>query len=122
MTCAHGGPGELYRLLQLAISTFTVSFCSSCYSGGLASMRAELHMSEVLAILGVSLYVLGFGLGPLVFAPLGELYGRVSTFYAARAFGTHDNPAAYCLCGHRFDIHHVPSGRCPGPRCSHYSR
>ena len=44
-------------------------------------MRAELHMSEVLAILGVSLYVLGFGLGPLVFAPLGELYGRVSTFH-----------------------------------------
>ena len=40
-------------------------------------MSKELHMSQVLAILGVSLYVLGFGLGPLVFAPLGELYGRV---------------------------------------------
>lgn len=40
-------------------------------------MTEELHMSEVLGILGVSLYVLGFGLGPLVFAPLGELYGRV---------------------------------------------
>ncbi|KAI0747878.1 MFS general substrate transporter [Daedaleopsis nitida] len=65
---------------QLATSTFTVSFCSSCYSGGLESMSAELHMSEVLAILGVSLYVLGFGLGPLVFAPLGELYGRRIVF------------------------------------------
>ena len=42
-------------------------------------MRQELHMSETVAILGVSLYVLGFGLGPLLFAPLGELYGRVST-------------------------------------------
>ena len=65
-------------IAQLATSTFTVSFCSSCYTGGLPFMRAELHMSDVVAILGVSLYVLGFGLGPLLFAPLGELYGRVS--------------------------------------------
>lgn len=41
-------------------------------------MEAELHLSTTVAILGVSLYVLGFGLGPLLFAPLGELYGRVS--------------------------------------------
>lgn len=66
--------------LQLGLSAFAVSFCSSCYSGGLASMSAELHLSTTVAILGVSLYVLGFGLGPLVFAPLGELYGRVSLF------------------------------------------
>ena len=45
------------------MATFTVSFCSSCYSGGLASMDRELHMSQVVGILGVSLYVLGFGLG-----------------------------------------------------------
>ena len=43
-------------------------------------MSAELDLSTTVAILGVSLYVLGFGLGPLVFAPLGELYGRVSRF------------------------------------------
>ena len=40
-------------------------------------MSKELHLSQTIAILGVSLYVLGFGLGPLLFAPLGELYGRV---------------------------------------------
>ena len=40
-------------------------------------MRHELRMSTETAVLGVSLYVLGFGLGPLLFAPLGELYGRV---------------------------------------------
>ncbi|KAJ3007909.1 hypothetical protein NUW54_g3362 [Trametes sanguinea] len=53
-----------------------------CYSGGMASMDRELHMSQVVGILGVSLYVLGFGLGPLVFAPLGELYGRRIVFIA----------------------------------------
>ena len=40
-------------------------------------MSKELHLTQTIAILGVSLYVLGFGLGPLLFAPLGELYGRV---------------------------------------------
>ncbi|KAJ3476096.1 hypothetical protein NLI96_g11395 [Meripilus lineatus] len=66
--------------LQLAFSTFTVSFCSSSYTGGLASIERDLHISEELAILGVSLYVLGFGLGPLTFAPLGEAFGRRPVF------------------------------------------
>lgn len=48
---------------QLALGTWTVSFCSSSYTGGLALMMKELHMSREVAILGVSLYVLGFGLG-----------------------------------------------------------
>ena len=46
-------------------------------------MSAELGLSTKVAILGVSLYVLGFGLGPLIFAPLGELYGRVSRLSSA---------------------------------------
>ncbi|KAH9853982.1 MFS general substrate transporter [Lenzites betulinus] len=61
---------------QLAMATFTVAFCSSCYSGGLPAMDKELHVSEEVGIIGVSLYVLGFGLGPLLFSPLGEVYGR----------------------------------------------
>ncbi|KAM5539116.1 hypothetical protein V8D89_007339 [Ganoderma adspersum] len=73
---------------QLGLSAFAVSFCSSCYSGGLASMSAELHLSTTVAILGVSLYVLGFGLGPLVFAPLGELYGRRIVFVVTSSIFT----------------------------------
>ncbi|KAI0340631.1 MFS general substrate transporter [Trametopsis cervina] len=66
--------------LQLAIGTWTVSFCSSSYTGGLARMESDLHMSREVAILGVSLYVLGFGLGPLLFAPTSEVYGRRIVF------------------------------------------
>ncbi|PIL23769.1 MFS general substrate transporter [Ganoderma sinense ZZ0214-1] len=73
---------------QLGLSAFAVSFCSSCYSGGLASMSAELDLSTTVAILGVSLYVLGFGLGPLVFAPLGELYGRRIVFVVTSSIFT----------------------------------
>lgn len=36
----------------------------------------DLHASEEVTILGVSLYVLGLGIGPLFVGPLSELYGR----------------------------------------------
>jgi hypothetical protein len=36
----------------------------------------QFHVSKEVAILGVSLFVLGLGLGPLVAGPLSELYGR----------------------------------------------
>jgi hypothetical protein len=54
---------EVSILLQLAFTTWTVSFASSSYSGGLTFTIREFNISEVVAILGVSLYVLGFGLG-----------------------------------------------------------
>jgi hypothetical protein len=57
---------------QVALNTFTVSFCSSSYSGGLKFIQRDLGVSQDVAILGISLYVLGFGLGPLVWAPVGE--------------------------------------------------
>ncbi|TFK55294.1 MFS general substrate transporter [Heliocybe sulcata] len=65
---------------QLAVSTWTVSFGSSAYSGGLKFTENMFHVSEEVAVLGISLYVLGFGLGPLVFAPMGEMYGRRRIF------------------------------------------
>ncbi|KAF9066857.1 MFS general substrate transporter [Rhodocollybia butyracea] len=65
---------------QLALTTFTVSFSSSSYSGGLEGVTRDLHVSDEVAVLGISLYVLGFALGPLLFAPMGEIYGRRIVF------------------------------------------
>jgi len=48
---------------QLAVTTFTVAFGSSVYAGGLKYVVHDLGVSEELAILGISLYVLGFALG-----------------------------------------------------------
>ncbi|PPQ66843.1 hypothetical protein CVT26_009622 [Gymnopilus dilepis] len=48
---------------QLALTTFTVSFSSSVYSGGLLDTMRDLNVSSNVAILGISLYVLGFALG-----------------------------------------------------------
>lgn len=58
---------------QLAYGTFCVTCCSSTYSGAIPYMMEDLHMSEEIALLGLSVYVVGFGLGPLLFAPLSEV-------------------------------------------------
>lgn len=58
---------------QLAFGTFCVTLCSSTYSGAIPFMMRDLDMSEEVTILGLSLYVVGFGLGPLLFAPLSEV-------------------------------------------------
>ncbi|KAJ7285595.1 MFS general substrate transporter [Mycena rebaudengoi] len=73
---------------QLAFCTWTVSFSSSVYSGGLEYMARDLHISDNVAILGLSLYVLGFALGPLMFAPMGEMYGRRLVFFITLALYT----------------------------------
>ncbi|KDR73421.1 hypothetical protein GALMADRAFT_608214 [Galerina marginata CBS 339.88] len=65
---------------QLALSTWTVSFSSSSYSGGLEYTMRDLGISYNVAILGISLYVLGFALGPLLFASVGEMFGRRIVF------------------------------------------
>lgn len=36
----------------------------------------DLHTSHEVAILSVSLYVIGLGIGPMFVGPLSELYGR----------------------------------------------
>ncbi|KAF8589941.1 MFS general substrate transporter [Ramaria rubella] len=66
--------------VQLALGTWNISFTSSSYSGGLNEMTTALQASRTVAVLGLSLYVLGFGVGPLLFAPLSEMYGRRIVF------------------------------------------
>jgi multidrug resistance protein len=68
-----------------AFSAFTVALASSAYSGGLAKIIKHFAISEEVALLGVSLFVVGFAIGPLVWAPLSERYGRRYVFVASGA-------------------------------------
>ena len=79
-----------FLTLVVAIATLAVALISSAYTGGMAEMMAELHMGQEVATLGVSLFVVGFAVGPLFWAPLSELFGRqvlfISTYAALTAF------------------------------------
>ncbi|OAX81596.1 hypothetical protein ACJ72_04064 [Emergomyces africanus] len=41
-----------------------------------AQIMEEFHCSRIVATLGLSLFIFGLGVGPLVLAPLSEFYGR----------------------------------------------
>ncbi|KAK4050498.1 hypothetical protein OIO90_005081 [Microbotryomycetes sp. JL221] len=58
------------------IFTLLTAFTGSAFAMGTDSMMAELDCSLELATLALSAFPLGFGLAPLVLAPLSEVYGR----------------------------------------------
>jgi len=60
----------------VAIATLAVALASSIYSGAIRSIEAEFNPSTEVAILGVSLFVVGFAAGPLLWAPISEVTGR----------------------------------------------
>lgn len=81
---AHGY--QWWVTILVASFTFVFTFSSSAYSGAIGSIRSEFPgYQEQTYIAGLSLYVAGFALGPLVWAPLSELYGRRIVFLLSYA-------------------------------------
>lgn len=57
-------------------TTCWITFASAVYSAALGQVSEDFQVSKEVAASGVSLIVFGFGLGPLIWAPLSEVYGR----------------------------------------------
>ena len=68
--------------LMVAFATLAVATVSTGYSAAIPQVIAEFHCSIEVATLGTSLFVLGFAVGPLMWAPMSELYGRQVLFFA----------------------------------------
>ncbi|OAX80988.1 hypothetical protein ACJ72_04676 [Emergomyces africanus] len=60
----------------LGWTTIISSFTSSIFSAAIVEVSRIYGVSTQVGILGLSLYVLGFATGPLIWAPLSELKGR----------------------------------------------
>lgn len=60
------------------------------YSPGIPHIDRQFHVGEEVGTLGISLLMLGFGLGPLLWAPISELYGRkpavLAPYFVAAVF------------------------------------
>jgi MFS family permease len=51
-----------------------------------AGIGKEFGVSKDVTILGISLFVVGIGLGPLFFGPLSEVYGRNIVYQVSYTF------------------------------------
>lgn len=96
------GPDDPYRPMnwnfkKKCITTmaygFTAMFAtfgSSVYSPAVNEIAQEFNIGSEVSILGISLLLVGFGIGPLIWAPLSEVYGRklavLTPFFVASMF------------------------------------
>jgi len=61
----------------LSILTVITPLGSSMFAPGIPNIMAEFHNSDsTTATFILSIYILGFAFGPLVIAPMSEIYGR----------------------------------------------
>ncbi|KAG9233370.1 major facilitator superfamily domain-containing protein [Amylocarpus encephaloides] len=65
-----------YCTMVVAATCFVVAFCSSVITADIIGVQEEFNRSEEVALVSISIFVVGFGIGPMVFAPLSEVLGR----------------------------------------------
>lgn len=82
------GPDDPYRPINwptrkkvittvlYGLVTMSSTWESSAFAPGTAQIAAEFHVSRQVATIGTSIFLVGYGLGPLLWAPLSEVFGR----------------------------------------------
>ncbi|KAI9815117.1 MAG: hypothetical protein M1827_002960 [Pycnora praestabilis] len=82
------GPDDVYRPLNwpfrkkvittvlYGFTTMGATWASSVYSPAVNQISEQFHVGTEVSLLGLSLLLVGFGVGPLLWAPLSEVYGR----------------------------------------------
>ena len=66
--------------IVIVIMTATITFCSSIHSAAIGGVTRSFDCSKTVATLGVTTFLIGFATGPLLFAPLSEIWGRSFVF------------------------------------------
>ncbi|KAH7327945.1 major facilitator superfamily domain-containing protein [Stachybotrys elegans] len=64
---------KLSLSLLICLYTFVVYTSSAIYTSSIDGIRARFGVSGIVASLGLAIYVLGYGVGPLLFSPLSEI-------------------------------------------------
>lgn len=67
---------KLIMGVMLAFDALSASMGSSIFSSATGPVAAEFGVGREVGTLGTSLFVFGYAFGPLLFAPMSELYGR----------------------------------------------
>ncbi|KFY95121.1 hypothetical protein V500_02905 [Pseudogymnoascus sp. VKM F-4518 (FW-2643)] len=74
-------PKKWGMIILLAFITFLTPLASSMFAPGIPQVMEEFgSTSNTLATFLVSIFVLGFAFGPLLMAPMSEIYGRLPVY------------------------------------------
>ncbi|KAK5630312.1 hypothetical protein RRF57_006027 [Xylaria bambusicola] len=66
-----------WMTFAISYSTWIVVLYSTAYTSSIPGLMEEFNVSDqTIATLGVTTYLIGLGLGSLIWAPISELYGR----------------------------------------------
>ncbi|KAI1652498.1 MFS general substrate transporter [Daldinia decipiens] len=72
-------------VITVGMGSLCVTCTSSIYASTYNQMNPEFHVSSIVGTLGLSLFVLGIALGPLLMSPLSEFIGRRPIYIASWA-------------------------------------
>ncbi|KAL3469747.1 major facilitator superfamily domain-containing protein [Aspergillus californicus] len=73
---------KMRQLVFVAANTFITPLASSMFAPGIQGVMRDFHSSDsMLASFVVSVFVLGYVVGPFIIAPVSELYGRVPVYH-----------------------------------------
>ncbi|EXJ68716.1 uncharacterized protein A1O5_08510 [Cladophialophora psammophila CBS 110553] len=64
---------KIWVTFEICLLTFSVYIGSSIYTAGILDVSEVFGVSRVAATLGLTLFVLGYGVGPMFLSPLSEL-------------------------------------------------
>ncbi|KAL8722750.1 MAG: hypothetical protein Q9225_000811 [Loekoesia sp. 1 TL-2023] len=77
---------RLGHVAVVSIMTLIANLASTMFAPGAALLMKDFHQTNsTVATLTVTIYLLGFALGPLAIAPLSELYGRLAVYHTCNA-------------------------------------
>lgn len=62
--------------MVVAMTCFVVAFASSVITADVNAVAEEFNVSHEAALVSITVFVVGFGVGPMIFAPLSEVLGR----------------------------------------------
>lgn len=64
---------KVFVTFQICLLTTSVYIGSAIYTAGIPGIQQQFQVSEVKALLGLTLFVLGYALGPMIWAPMSEI-------------------------------------------------
>lgn len=64
---------KCFVTFEICLLTTSIYIGSSIYSAGTQSVMATFGVSQVAATLGLTLFVAGYGIGPMIWSPMSEI-------------------------------------------------